>query len=79
MDDTGVATGQQQLDALEAALARLRAEHDLLLNRFEFDAARALVPRIAAAERERAALGESRPPLPARPPVPFRVKRRRRR
>ena len=68
-----------RLVELEAELARLRAHYDLLMNAFKFDAARALVAPIDAAERERAALAESLPPQPAEKSAPYAVVRRRRR
>jgi len=77
--DDDVAAGRARLAKLETALARLRAQYDLLMNAFKFDAARALVAPIDAAERERAALAESLPPLSAEPPTAYAVTRRRRR
>jgi hypothetical protein len=67
-----------RLAEVEAALARLRAQYDILTNAFKFDEARALVGAIEAAERERAALVAALPlPEPA-PAQPFTVDRRRR-
>ena len=69
-----------QLARLDAALATLRAQYDLLMNAFKFDAARALVTPIEAAERERTALAATLPPLPApASPAPYAVARPRRR
>ena len=77
---SGAATGAlARLAELEAELARLRAHYDQLMNAFKFDAARALVAPIDAAERERAALVENSPPQPAEKPSPYAVARRRRR
>ena len=77
---SAAATGAlARLAELEAELARLRAHYDQLMNAFKFDAARALVAPIDAAERERAALVESAPPQPAEEPSPYVVARRRRR
>jgi hypothetical protein len=68
-----------RLAELEAALARLRAQYDLLMNAFKFDAARALVAPIEDAEVERARLAAKLPPVPPAQPAPFAVTRRRRR
>jgi hypothetical protein len=77
--DDDVAARRARLVELEVALARLRAQYDLLMNAFRFEAARSLVASIDAAERERAALAESLPPLSAEPPTAYAVTRRRRR
>ena len=79
MPDDGPAAGRAQVAALAAELTRLRVQYDLLMNRFEFDAAHALVPRIEAAERERAALAADLPPPAAAPSAPYAVARRSRR
>lgn len=68
-----------RLAALELRLAQLRAQYDLLMNRFEFDKARILAPRIEAIEREVDALAKGLPPSPPAPPAPHTVMRRRRR
>jgi hypothetical protein len=64
---------------LVTALAQLRAQYDVLMNGFKFDEARALVPRIEAAERAAKALAQTLPPPPEPVPTPFTVTRRRRR
>jgi hypothetical protein len=65
---------------IDTALAQLRAQYDLLMNAFKFDAARALVVPIEAAERERQALAETLPTLPEpRSPPSYSVARSRRR
>ena len=74
-----LAPRRARLGELEATLARLRAEYDVLMNAFRFDAARALVAPIEAAERERAALEAALPPLPPPAAIPYTVARRRRR
>jgi len=74
------AAKRARLGELDAALTRLRAQYDLLMNAFKFDEARALVAQIEAAERERAALAETLPPISApTPAAPYTVARRRRR
>lgn len=75
-----VSLKRARLAELDATLAQLRAQYDLLMNAFKFDAARAIQPRIEAAERERSALeADLPPPSPELPPAPFAVARRRRR
>jgi hypothetical protein len=69
-----------RLAELDEALARLRAQYDVLMNAFKFDEARAVATRIEAQEEERQALATGLPPSgePA-PPAPYPVARRRRR
>jgi hypothetical protein len=74
-----IARKRARLGELDAALTRLRAQHDLLMNAFKFDEARALVASIEAAERERTALAETVPALPTLQSTPYTVARRRRR
>ena len=76
---TGGADSRDRLAELESALARLRAEYEVLMNRFKFEAAGRLVPAIEAAERERQLLAARVPLPPVAPPTPFVVNRRRRR
>jgi hypothetical protein len=77
-DDAAAKRGR--LRELDAALTRLRAQYDLLMSAFKFDEARALVAQIEAAERERASLAETLPPISApTPAAPYTVARRRRR
>ena len=78
-DGDETARKRTRLAELEARLARLRAQYDLLTNAFKFDEAHALVAPIEAAERERAALVAAVPPVPAPGSMPFTVARRRRR
>jgi hypothetical protein len=80
MSEDPDAAARARFAALDAALDGLRAQYDLLMNGFKFDAAKAVAARIDAAERERAALAATLPAPPAEPPpAPFRVMRRRRR
>jgi hypothetical protein len=72
------AVKRARLAELDAALARLRAQYDLLMNAFKFEAARALVPEIEPLERERAALAGELPLLSPPQPTPYAVERRRR-
>jgi hypothetical protein len=75
-----VAAKLARLGELDAALTRLRAQYDLLMNAFKFDEARALVAQIEAADGERASLADSLPRASApTPPAPYTVARRRRR
>jgi hypothetical protein len=78
MTSDPTAAQRARLAEFETALAQLRAQYDVLMNGFKFDAARALVPRIEAAERAAKALAQtlSSPPEPV--PTPFTVTRRRR-
>jgi hypothetical protein len=69
-----------RLARTEAMLAQLRTQYDVLISGFKFDEARDLVPRIEAAERQRAVLAASLPPVvDAAPPPVHRVHARRRR
>jgi hypothetical protein len=78
MRDTGIAARRARLAALETTLARSRAQYDVLMNAFRFEAARALALRIEADERERQALAATLPPAPEPPPArPYAVARRR--
>ena len=77
--DDDIAAKRARLVELEAALARWRAQYDLLMNAFKFDAARALVAAIEDAERERATLAAQLPSEPPVEPAPYAVARRRRR
>jgi hypothetical protein len=78
--EDGIAAKRIRLAELDAALVRLRAQYDQLMNAFKFDAARSVHTRIEAAERERAALAQTLPPEQAEPPPqPYTVARRRRR
>jgi hypothetical protein len=79
MTASTTAARRARLAELEAAVGRLRARYDVLMNAFRFEAARALVPRIEAAEREAQALARDLPPLAEPPPAPFTVARRPRR
>lgn len=74
-----IAAKRVRLAALDVALARLRAQYDLLMNAFKFDEAKALVAGIEAAERERSELAAALPVEAELPPVPYTVARRRRR
>ena len=73
------AAKRARLAELDAALTRLRAQHDVLMNAFKFDEAQALVASIEAAERERAALAAAIPPSLPPQPTPYTVVQRRRR
>ena len=68
-----------RLAELEAALAGLRAQYDVLMNAFKFEDARAVALRIEAREEERRALAATLP-APEEPPAakPYTVARRRR-
>jgi len=70
---------RDRLATLETELSRLRAQYDVLMNAFRFEAARALALRIESDERERQALQAMLPlpPEPA-PAQPYTVARRRR-
>ena len=75
-----IAAKRGRLAALDATVARLKVQYDLLMNAFKFDEAKALVAGIEAAERERAVLAAELPPAPAEaPPAPYAVARRCRR
>ena len=75
-----IAAKRRQLAAAESELARLRGQYDFLMNAFKFDAARALLPRIEAAERKRRELEAGLPPSPPElSSAPYRVARRRKR
>jgi hypothetical protein len=74
-----IAENRARLAELDAALVTLRAQFDLSMNAFKFDEARALVPQIEAAERDRRSLAENLPPLPPQTPAPYTVTRQRRR
>ena len=67
-----------RLAELDRAVARLRAQYDVLMNAFKFDEARAIAPAIEAAERERAAVAAEVPPEAVPEPQPYTVARRRR-
>jgi len=75
--DNDIAARRARLAELEAELARLRGQHDLSINKFKFDEARALHSRIEAVERERDALAAAVPPVSEPPPAPYSVARRR--
>lgn len=74
-----IAARRVRLAETEAALTRLRERYDQLMNAFKFDAARALVGQIEAAERERATLAAGLPPAEEAEPRPYMVARPRRR
>ena len=84
-DADDIAAKRARLAALESELAWLKDQYDLAMSAFKFDEAREFHPRIEAAERERLALAEGLPPLPAsqakpaprRRPLPLRRRRRR--
>lgn len=76
---TAIIAKRRQFEALTARLAELRAQYDVLMNAFKFDEARALHPRIEAAEREHRALATAAPPQQDAATAPYRVARRRRR
>jgi hypothetical protein len=71
------AARRARLAAAEHDLARFEAQYDLLMSHFKFDEAKALRPRIEAAERECRALSAGLPPPPEPLPAPFTVARRR--
>jgi hypothetical protein len=77
-----LASRRARLAELEAALVRLRAQYDVLMNRFRFEEAREIAAHIETAERERAIAAASLPP-PAEPAAAIRhrppVRPRRRR
>jgi hypothetical protein len=73
------AAKRARLAELDAALARLREQYDVLMNAFKFDEVRALVAPIEVLERERAALAAALPPLSLPRAAPYSVARRRRR
>jgi len=79
MSDAGITARRARLAALETKLAQLRAQYDVLMNAFRFEAARALALRIESKERERQSLQATLPlpPEPA-PAQPYAVARRRR-
>ena len=52
-DTDTIAARRARLAEIEAALARLRARYDGLMNAYKFEAAKALHGRIEAAEGER--------------------------
>ena len=79
MEANNIPEKRVRLAAVEAELAGLRAQYDVLMNAFKFDEARALAPRVEAAERERAALVAALPELGDPAPAPYAVARRRRR
>jgi hypothetical protein len=60
--------GRARLADIDAALARLRAQHDIAMSAFKFDEANALLRDIAALDEERQALAASQPPVAAPPP-----------
>jgi hypothetical protein len=74
---SAVSAEERRLAELDAALARLRGQYDMLMNAFEFEEASLLAPAIEATERERKTLASALPAEP--PPVPYTVSRRRRR
>lgn len=74
-----LARRRARLAALDAELARLQAQHEVLMNAFKFEAAQALVGPIATVENERAALAAGLPPVAVPQPAPYAVARRRRR
>jgi hypothetical protein len=78
MNAGDTAPDRTRLAELDWAVARLRAQYDVLMNAFKFDEARALTPDIEAVERERAALAAALPPEAAARPKPCGVVRRRR-
>jgi hypothetical protein len=79
-DTTAIIAKRRQFEALTARLAELRAQYDVLMNAFKFEEARALHPRIDAAECEHRELIARLPPSPPdAPPAPYSVARRRRR
>jgi hypothetical protein len=74
-----IAAQRVRLAVLDAALARLRAQYDVLINAFKFDEARAVATRIEAYETEPQALAATLPPHPEpAPPTPYAVAHRRR-
>jgi len=79
MTKTEIAAQRARLAALDEALARLRAQYDVLMNAFKFDEARAVALRIEAGEQERQALAASLLPLAEPAPAPYAVARPRRR
>jgi hypothetical protein len=79
-DATAISVKRREFDAMTARLAELRAQYDVLMNAFKFDAARALHARIETMEREHRALAAELPQFSVvPPPTPYRVGRRRRR
>jgi hypothetical protein len=80
--DIDIAARRTRLAALEATLARSRAQYDVLMNAFRFEAARMLALRIEADERERRSLAATLPAAPepalARPYAVAPRRRRRR-
>jgi hypothetical protein len=79
MNTGDTAPDRTRLAELDRAVARLRAQYDVLMNAFKFDEARALAPDIEAAERERAALAAELPPETVPDPKPYVIVRSRRR
>jgi hypothetical protein len=78
--EDSIAAKRARLNDLDAALARLRAQYDVLINAFKFDEAKEVSARIETNERERQSLAEGLPPLPApAQQAPYAVARRRRR
>jgi hypothetical protein len=78
VDANNIPEKRARLAVVEERLAGLRAQYDLAMSAFKFDAARELFTRIAAATRERDALAAGLPPLPQAPvPVPVQLIRRR--
>jgi ATPase subunit of ABC transporter with duplicated ATPase domains len=75
--DADIAAKRTRLAEVDAALVRLRAQYDVLMNAFKFDEARALVGSIEATERERVALAAVLPTEPVSVPTPYVVARRR--
>jgi hypothetical protein len=77
-----LASRRARLAELEAALAKLRAQYDVLMNRFRFEEAQEIAAHIETAERERAIAAASLPPA-VEPPAAIRrrppIRRRRRR
>ena len=79
MSDTDIAAHRARLATLETELSRLRAQYDVLMNAFRFEAARVIALRIESGERERQTLQATLPPMPEPAPAqPYAVARRRR-
>jgi hypothetical protein len=79
MTKSEIAAQRARLAELDDALARLRAQYDVLMNAFKFDEARTVAARIEVHEQERQKLTTTLPPLPEPSPTPYAVARRRRR
>jgi hypothetical protein len=75
MNGNDVAARRARAAELDTTLQKLRAQYEILMNRFRFEAARDLAPLIEAAEEERALLLATLPPAPTETPAPNRPRR----